>query len=111
MELQNLMKHVSGTPLLVHPDLLGSTAGVGALDKVVHKSTGCEDERMLGEDERSGTCTREHDGGVLGCTCGGIGLMSGSGIRLVAGSCGITIEKGTSDRSARGKASGKRLID
>ncbi len=98
------MSRAGGTPLLVHPDLLGSTAGAGALDEVVRKGTGCKDEEMVGGDEGSGTCTREHDGGALGCTCGGIGLMGGD-------SCGIAIGEGTSDRGARGKASGKGLMD
>ncbi len=98
------MSCTCGTPLLVHPDLLGSTAGTRALDKVVHKGTGCEDERILGEDERSSTCTREHDGGALGCTCGGIGLVGGD-------SCGVAIGEGSGDRGIRGEASGERLID
>ncbi len=97
------MRHTGETPLLVHPDLLGSVAGVGALDKIVYEGTGCEDERMLGKDERSGACTREHDRDVLGCIYGGIGL--------VAGSCGIIIEEGIGDRGARGEASEERSID
>ncbi len=98
------MSCAGGTPLLVRPDLLGSAAGVGALDEVVHKGTGCEDEGIVGGDEGSGTCTREHDGGVLGYTCGGIGLVGGD-------SCGVAIEEGTSDRGARGEAGGKGLMD
>ncbi len=90
--------------MLVHLDLLGSTAGTGALDKVMHKDTGCEDEGMLGGDEGSGTCAREHNGGALGCTCGEIELMGGD-------SCGITIGEDTSDRGARGKASEEGSID
>ncbi len=98
------MSHASGTPLLVRPDFLGSAAGAGALDKVVRKGTGCEDEGMLGGDEGSSTCTREYNGGMLGCICSGIGLMGGD-------SCGIAIGEGTSDRGARGEASGEGSID
>ncbi len=98
------MSHASGTPLLVRPDLLGSTAGARALDEVVREGTGCKDEGMVVGDEGSGTCTREHDEGALGCTCGGIGLVGGD-------SCGVAIGEGTSDRGARGEAGGEGSMD
>ncbi len=85
------------------PDLLGSATGVGALDKALHEGTSCRDDGMLGEDEGSCACARA-DGGVLGCTCGGMGLVGGD-------SCGVTIGEGTGDRGARGEASGEGLID
>ncbi len=98
------MSHAGGTPLLVHPDLLGSMAGVGALDEVVCEGTGCKDEGMVGGDEGSGTCTREHDEGALGCTCSGIGLVGSD-------SYSVAIGEGTGDRGARGKAGGEGLMD
>ncbi len=97
------MRHASGTPLLVHPDLLGSMAGTEALDEVMYEGTGCEDERMLGRDEENGACTRELNEDMIGCTC--------DRIELIAGSYSVAIGEGTSDRDAGSETDEKESID
>ncbi len=96
------MRYTSKTPLLVHLDLLGSVANVRALDEVVYEGTSYEDERMLGEDKESGTCTKADRSVLGGCTCGEIGLVGGD-------SCSIIIKESISIRGARGKAGEERL--
>ncbi len=99
-----MIRHTGGTPLLVHPDLLGSMTGARALDRVLCEGTGCGDDGVLGGDKGRGTCT-EANGVVIGCSCG-------DGVRLVVRDfCGITMREGTGDEGAGGKASGKRSMD
>ncbi len=94
------MRRVGGTPLLVCPDLLGSTADVGALGTAVRGTADCGASGMLAGAGSSDTCA-EADGRVLGCKRSGIGLEAGD-------SCGIAMGDSPGDR---GEAGGVGSID